>query len=81
MGCSFEKRISAYLDGDLPTERIDEVQRHLEQCGICQDLYTLVDDPQLRRRFMQAICTAATEPHMPVRVVFTLREMFLSRLA
>ena len=46
-----------------------------------EELCTLVDDPDVRRRFMEAICTAADDPREPVRVVFTLREDFLSRLA
>jgi WD40 repeat protein/serine/threonine protein kinase len=46
-----------------------------------EELYTLVDDESVRQRFMEAICTAADDPEMPVRVVMTLREEFLSRLA
>jgi WD40 repeat protein/serine/threonine protein kinase len=46
-----------------------------------EELYTLVEDEELRQTFMQAICTAADDPQMPVRVVMTLREEFLSRLA
>ncbi|MBW1870697.1 MAG: protein kinase, partial [Deltaproteobacteria bacterium] len=46
-----------------------------------EELYTLVPDAATRRLFMQAICTAADDPEMPVRVIFTVREEFLSRLA
>ena len=46
-----------------------------------EELYTLVDDEALRRAFMRAICTAADDPLAPVRVVFTLRDDFLGRLA
>ncbi len=46
-----------------------------------EELYTLVPDVEVRRAFMQAMCTAADDPEMPVRVTFTLREEFLSRLA
>ena len=46
-----------------------------------EELCTLVDDDQVRQRFMQAICTAADDPAGPVRVTFTLRDDFLSRLA
>ncbi len=45
-----------------------------------EELYTLVDDDQRRQRFMEAISTASDDPQMPVRVIFTLREEFISRL-
>jgi len=46
-----------------------------------EELYTLVEDAEVRRRFMQALCAAADDRLGPVRVIFTLREDFLSRLA
>jgi serine/threonine protein kinase len=46
-----------------------------------EELYALVPDESVRRRFMQALCTAADDPQDPVRVVFTLRDDFLVRLA
>jgi len=46
-----------------------------------EELYTLVSNVSVRRAFMRAICTAADDPEMPVRVIFTIREEFLSRLA
>jgi len=58
-----------------------------EQCRVLlfvdqlEELCTLVEDAEVRRRFMEAICTAADDPREPVRVIFTLREDFLSRLA
>ena len=58
-----------------------------EQCRVLlfvdqlEELSTLVDDADVGRRFMEAICTAADDPQEPVRVIFTLREDFLSRLA
>ena len=46
-----------------------------------EELYTQVDDPSIRRAFMEALCTAADDVRGPVRVVFTLRDDFLGRLA
>jgi len=46
-----------------------------------EELYSMVDEPELRRRFMEAICGGAHEPRDPVRVIFTLRDDFLGRLA
>ncbi|MBN2360866.1 MAG: protein kinase [Deltaproteobacteria bacterium] len=46
-----------------------------------EELATLVADDEERLAFMQAICTAADDPELPIRVVVTLREEFLSRLA
>ncbi len=46
-----------------------------------EELYSLVDDAAVRRAFMEAICSAADDPEGPVRVIFTLRDDFLGRLA
>jgi len=46
-----------------------------------EELYTLVEDAEARSRFMRALCTAADDPDGPVRVIFTLRDDFLVRLA
>ena len=46
-----------------------------------EEAYTAVQDETVRRSFMRAICTAADDPQEPVRVVFTVREDFLGRLA
>ena len=45
-----------------------------------EELFTLIDDEALQRAFMEALCSAADDPHDPVRVVFTLREDFLGRI-
>ena len=46
-----------------------------------EELFTLVDDAPTRERFMTAITRAADDPEGPVRVVFTLRDDFLSKVA
>ncbi len=46
-----------------------------------EELFTLVEDEATRRAFMTAICTAADDPLDPVRVIFTVRDDFLGRLA
>ncbi len=46
-----------------------------------EELFTLVDDPAICRSFMEAICAAADDPQDPVRVVFTIRDDFLGRMA
>jgi len=50
-----------------------------------EELYTLGDDDEVHRRFMEAICAAADDPQGPaqgpVRVIFTLRDDFLGRVA
>ena len=46
-----------------------------------EELYALVPEQDVRQRFMEALCAAADDPQMSVRVVFTLREEFLGRLA
>jgi WD40 repeat protein len=44
-----------------------------------EELYTLEPDAEVRRRFMEAVCSAADDPQGQVRVVFTLRDDFLGR--
>jgi len=46
-----------------------------------EELYTLVEDPEVRGKFLHALVAAADDPDGPVRVVLTVREEFLSRLA
>jgi len=46
-----------------------------------EEVYSLVADEEVRARFMKALVTAADDPQGPVRVVFTLRDDFLGRLA
>jgi len=46
-----------------------------------EELYTMVEDPADQRLFMEAICSAADDPLGPARVIFTVREDFLSRVA
>jgi WD40 repeat protein len=46
-----------------------------------EELYTLCPDEEVRRRFMLAVCTAADDAAEPVRVIFTLRDDHLGRLA
>ena len=45
-----------------------------------EELYTLVEQEEVRRRFMQAITWAADDYQDPIRVTFTLRDDFLGRL-
>jgi len=46
-----------------------------------EELFTLGQDDELSHSFLNAICSAADDPREPMRVVFTLREDFLGRLA
>jgi len=46
-----------------------------------EELYTLVDDEEVRRGFMAAVAEAADDAEGPVRVVLTLRDDFMVRLA
>jgi len=46
-----------------------------------EEIYTLVRDEKVRRAFMQAVCLAADDPQGPVRVIFTVRDDFLGRVA
>ncbi|MFP6684145.1 MAG: serine/threonine-protein kinase, partial [Polyangiaceae bacterium] len=46
-----------------------------------EDLVTLVPDASVRAQFMTALLRAADEPLDPVRVVVTVRDDFVSRLA
>jgi WD40 repeat protein len=46
-----------------------------------EEVYSLVDDPAERRAFLEAIAAAADDPEGPVRVLVTLRDDFLGRVA
>ncbi len=68
----------ALLAANLAEERSTRVVFFIDQM---EELYTLAADPAVRGRFLQALVGAADDPEGPVRVVFTVREEFLSRLA
>lgn len=46
-----------------------------------EELFTLVGDADLREQFVNSICLGAVDIIEPVRVVFTIRDDFLGRLA
>ena len=46
-----------------------------------EELFTLVEDEETQRAFLEGICTAADDPSDVVRAVFTIRHDFLDRLA
>lgn len=45
-----------------------------------EELFAQVTDEHVRRRFVEALCTAADDALDPVRVAFTIRDDFLGRL-
>lgn len=46
-----------------------------------EQLLSTVDDARTRRRFVSALCTAADDASEPVRVIFTVRDDVLGRIA
>jgi WD40 repeat protein/serine/threonine protein kinase len=46
-----------------------------------EEVFTLGQSELTARRFLEAICSAADDAEQPTRVIFTLREDFLGRLA
>ena len=68
----------ALLTQDLAEERSTRVLLFIDQL---EELYTLATDPTVRGRFLRALVAAADDADGPVRVVLTVREEFLSRLA
>jgi serine/threonine protein kinase/WD40 repeat protein len=46
-----------------------------------EEIVTMVDDEQVRRRFLEAVCRAADDADEPVRVVLTIRDDYLGRMA
>ncbi|MFH0899472.1 MAG: serine/threonine-protein kinase, partial [Pseudomonadota bacterium] len=46
-----------------------------------EELYTLVESEEERARFMEAVCGAGDDVYSPVRVVATIRDDFLGRIA
>ena len=68
----------ALLAQDIAEARSIRVVFFVDQL---EELYTLVADSNVRGRFLRALVAAADDPDGPVRVVLTVREEFLSRLA
>jgi hypothetical protein len=38
MNCEFAEKVSEYIDGELPSDQVLAVERHLLACGECQEL-------------------------------------------
>jgi len=65
----------------LRQRAVEDQARVLLYVDQLEELYTLVADPELRRRFMAALAAAADDREDPVRVCFSVRDDFLGRLA
>jgi tRNA A-37 threonylcarbamoyl transferase component Bud32 len=85
-----ERRLTAELQEaperlSLELARLARGQRVLLFVDQLEELYTLLPQTEaaaaVRQRFMQALAGAADDPEGPVRVIFTLRDDFLGRLA
>ncbi len=46
-----------------------------------EELFTLVDNPEVQRAFLESVLKAADDPDDPVRVIVSLRHDFVDRLA
>jgi len=71
-------RILAHLLESIAATRQGRVVLFVDQL---EELFTLCDDRETAGAFLEAICAAADDPQGPTRVIFTLREDFLGRLA
>jgi WD40 repeat protein/serine/threonine protein kinase len=71
------KRLAVVLAAQAREERA----RVLLLVDQMEEVETMVADREVRDRFLDAVCGAADDRHAPVRVVFTARDDFLSRLA
>lgn len=84
-----DARLLAEELAEAPGRLALELQRLAHELGVrvllfvdqVEELFTIFDDASRRHAFMEAICTAADDPDDPVRVVFTVRDDFLGRLA
>ncbi|MFH0901257.1 MAG: serine/threonine-protein kinase, partial [Pseudomonadota bacterium] len=66
------------LLGELAEQRHSKVLLLVDQI---EEAYTLVTDERVRARFLRAVCGAADDASGSVRVVLTVRDDFLGRLA
>ena len=57
MSCGYEEDLTAYLDGELPPSRQEEVGRHLSGCGACREV-----EARLRRSVERLATLPAFEP-------------------
>jgi len=82
------KRLAEWLRG-APGRLALELRSVAEERGCAvllvvdqlEEIFTLTSDESIRWRFIKAICAAADDPLEPIRVVFTIRDDFLGRLA
>ena len=75
------RRSPAALALDLLEIAEREGSRVLLFVDQAEEIFTLERDAEQRLLFLEAVCRAADDPSGPVRVVLTLRDDFLGRLA
>jgi WD40 repeat protein/serine/threonine protein kinase len=63
---------------ELAAERGTKVLLFVDQL---EEVFTLVDDEQERRELVRALLAAADDPRDPVRVCFTIRDDYFTRLS
>ena len=71
MGCAFEEELTAYVDGELPPSRTEEVRGHLGACASCAGTEALL------RRTVERL---ATLPEPAFEPTPRLRRALLERL-
>lgn len=59
MACQWEHLLSAYLDGELSSERRQEVERHMRQCAQCEQ--ALQEMGEVSRRVAGAAMARSSE--------------------
>lgn len=62
MSCAFEDDLTAYLDSELPSARLQELERHLPGCSSCGATVAL-----LRRNVQRLAALPAFEPSPALR--------------
>lgn len=62
MSCAFEEDLTAYLDGELPPARRQELERHLPGCASCGPTLAI-----LRKHMPQLAALPAFEPSPQLR--------------
>ena len=71
-----ERGIARLVKALIPEDADEEILLIVDQF---EELFTLVDDDRLRRRFLDALVHAVTDARCPLRVVLTMRADFWDR--
>ncbi len=72
MSCSFREYLSPYSDGELDTQKAEEIKEHLEACGLCREELNFM--VQIRDSLQQRAASTKAPLHLKEKILGETRQ-------